>query len=348
LVNTGNPGGQAQLSLSQTAALAPIFPNIIPPSSLAFQAGAIQFFQRNFQAPLIYQYDAIYERQIMRNTVVSASYVGSKGYNLPTFFDLNNVRTGTTTYSVSGGRFAGQTFTLPFYSRLVGTSSLTQIRSSVRSWYNALVIQATRRFTNGIQFHTSYTWAKSTDTNQNSATFTQTNSPYDILDRSYDKGPSSFDTRHKIVVDAVIAPKFYKGSDTSLNGYLLNGWSFAPIVTYYSGRPFDGTVSGTSLNNSFGDNRFPLNPRNFYRLPAIFNVDARLSKRFAFGEKMRLELLAEGFNIFNRTQVFAENSTLYNRSGTVLTFNSAFGQVTTTDSTLYRERQIQLAARFQF
>jgi hypothetical protein len=279
---------------------------------------------------------------------VSASYVGSKGYNLPTFFDLNNVRTGTTTYSVSGGPFAGQTFTLPFYSRLVGSSSLTQIRSSVRSWYNALVLQGTRRFTDGIQFHASYTWAKSTDTNQNSATFTQTNSPYDILDRSYDKGPSSFDVRHKIVVDAVIAPKFYKGSDTSLNGYLLNGWSFAPIVTYYSGRPFDGTVSGTSLNNSFGDNRFPLNPRNAYRLPSVFNVDARLSKRFAIGEKMRLELLAEGFNIFNRTQIFGENSTLYNRSGTVLTFNSAFGQVTTTDSTLYRERQIQLAARFQF
>jgi hypothetical protein len=362
LVNTGNPGGQAQrrvtrlLGSGSSATLnpnAPVFPNILPESALSFQGGAIQFFERNFQAPLIYQYDVVYERQIMRNTVVSASYVGSKGYNLPTFFDLNFRRNGTTApFTVSGGPFAGATFTLPLYTRAIGTASeniaMTQIRSSVRSWYNALVLQANRRFTHGIQFQASYTFAKSTDTNQNSATFTQTNSPYDILDRSFDKGPSNFDVRHKIVVNAVIAPKFYKGKDNSVKGYFMNGWSFAPIATYYSGRPFDGTVSGTSLNGTNGDNRFPLNPRNAYRLPAVFNVDARLSKRFAFNETMRLELLAEAFNVFNRTQVFGENSTLYNRSGQALSFNTRFGEVTGTDSTLYRERQVQLAARFQF
>jgi hypothetical protein len=63
---------------------------------------------------------------------------------------------------------------------------------------------------------------------------------------------------------------------------------------------------------------------------------------------MNLELLAEAFNVVNRTHVFGENATLYTRSGTVLTYNSSFGQITTTDSTLYRERQIQFAARFQF
>ncbi|MDQ3322386.1 MAG: hypothetical protein M3525_08150, partial [Acidobacteriota bacterium] len=61
-----------------------------------------------------------------------------------------------------------------------------------------------------------------------------------------------------------------------------------------------------------------------------------------------LELLAEGFNVFNRTNVFGVNSTLYARSGNTLTFNPNFGQVTGADSTLYRERQIQFAARFQF
>jgi hypothetical protein len=129
---------------------------------------------------------------------------------------------------------------------------------------------------------------------------------------------------------------------------LLNGWSFAPIYTFFSGKPFDGVVSGTSLNNSFGDARFPLNPRNFYRLPNLSNLDARLSKRFRLTESMNLELLAEAFNVQNRTQVFTENNTLYNRSGTVLTFNSAFGQINATDSNLYKERQIQFAARFQF
>jgi len=159
-------------------------------------------------------------------------------------------------------------------------------------------------------------------------------------------------------VSAVWAPTFYQGSTSSFYNYVLNGWSFSPIYTFYSGKPFDGTVSGTSLNNSFGDNRFPLNPRNAYRLPNLINIDARLSKRFRLTESMNLELLAEAFNVVNRTHVFGENTTLYTRgtppagspAGTPipLNFNSNFGQITTTDSTLYRERQIQFAARFQF
>ncbi|HET9054115.1 MAG TPA: TonB-dependent receptor, partial [Cyclobacteriaceae bacterium] len=257
MINTGNPGGQTLLSLSGSNASAPIFPEVLPDNTPAtLGASAVQFFSENFQAPKIHQYDVILEHQLMKNTVVSVSYIGSLGRNLPTFFDLNNELTGSRTYTVNGGPFSGQTFTLPRYSRFggaIGSQSMTRIQSTVKSQYDALVFAFNRRFTNGLQFQASYTLAKSTDTNQNSATFTQTNSPYDILDGSYDVGPSNFDTRHKVVVSGVWAPNFYKGSKNSVQNYLLNGWSFAPILTYYSGRPFSGTVSGSSLNGSFGD-----------------------------------------------------------------------------------------------
>jgi hypothetical protein len=365
VVNTGNPGGQAQLSVlpgtttncipntvGATQPCSPIFPSIIPRNNLTFAAGAIQFFSRDFQAPLIHQYDVVLERQIMKNSVVSVSYIGSLGRNLPTFFDLNDARTGSTTYTLSGGPFDGRTFTLPLYTRIIGggSTSMTRIQSTVKSQYDAVVFQFNRRFTDGLQALASYTLAKSTDTNQNSATFTQTNSPYDFLDGSFDRGPSSFDTRHKVVLSAVYAPKFYKGSNKSFYNYAVNGWSFAPIFVYYSGRPFSGNVSGTSLNGSFGDSFLPIAGRNSFRLPALWNLDARLSKRFRLTESMNLELLAEAFNVTNRTLIFAENNTLYSRSGTAttLTYNTSFGQVTTTDSTLYRERQIQFSARFQF
>lgn len=367
VVNTGNPGGQAQLAVlpgtvtncfpntvGATQPCSPIFPAVIPSSSLTFASGAIQFFSRDFQAPLIHQYDVSLERQIMNNTVVSVSYIGSLGRNLPTFFDLNDARTGSTTYTVSGGPFGGQSFTLPLYTRIIGggSTAMTRIQSTVKSQYDAVVFQFNRRFTAGLQASASYTLAKSTDTNQNSATFTQTNSPYDFLDGSYDRGPSSFDTRHKVVLNAVYAPKIYKGSNKSFYNYALNGWSFAPIFVYYSGKPFSGNVSGTSLNGSFGDSFLPLAGRNSFRLPSLWNLDARLSKRFRLTESMNLELLAEAFNVTNRTQIFAENNTLYSRgsgaSSNVLTYNPSFGQVTTTDSTLYRERQIQFSARFQF
>lgn len=363
LVNTGNPGGQGQYQVAATVTSpttanpvpAPIFPNVINTSSLVVgtTATAIQFFDRDFQAPLINQYDIVLEREIMKNTAVSVSYIGSLGRSLPTFYDMNfelNPTTPANTFTVVDGPFGGQTFTLPNYRRVPTASgqSMTRIQSTVKSQYDALVFQFNRRFTDGLQVLASYTFAKSTDTDQNSATFTETNSPYDIFDGSYDRGPSNFDTRHKIVLSGVWAPTFYKGSTRSLWNYVVNGWSIAPNLNYYSGRPFNGNVSGGSLNNTNGDAFFPLAGRNAFRLPSLINLDLRLSKRFKFNETMALEFLAEGFNVFNRTHVFAVNSTLYNRSGNTLTYNTSFGQTTGTDSTLYRERQIQFATRFQF
>jgi len=377
LINTGNPAGQAQLSVpiangNTPNPAAPVFPQILANTPANFVLGAIQFFSPDFQAPLINQYDVILERQIAKNMVVSVSYVGSLGRNLPTFIDQNLISCASrlptsatctngatfTTYNISGGPLSGTSFTMPLYARADNSlQQLTQIQSSVKSEYNALVFQGTRRFTEGLQFHASYTLAKATDTNQNSATFTQNNSPLDTFNRSYDAGPSSLDVRHKVVASAVYAPTVYKGSNSSFYNYLLNGWSFAPIYVFYSGKPFDGFVG--SLNGSGGDGRFPLNPRNFYRLPNFWNLDFRLSKRFKFTETMAVELLGEVFNVANRTQVFQENNTLYTQGSLVngpnntlsrtLTFNSTtFGTPTVTDSTLYRERQIQLSARFQF
>ncbi len=410
LLNTGSPEGQFQVNTAsvltvlaanatastQTVSVqnpcAPTFPNVqTAPVTLTTTAtgpvclsgqlstianaataplGNIQYFQTNFQAPLINQYDFIVERQISKNTVASISYLGSLGRNLPTFVDqnFNSTPSSFTNFTVSGGSFDGQTFTFPRYSRVIGTQAITEIQSSVRSEYNALVLQVNRRFTAGLQFQASYTLAKATDTNQNSATFTQNNSPLNVFDRSFDAGPSNNDVRHKFVVSAVYAPTVYKGGEKTFYNYLLNGWSIAPIYAFYSGRPFDGNVlsttgSSTSLNGTSGDTRFPLLSRNAFRLPSLSNLDVRLSKRFRFTERYNLELLAEGFNVFNRTQVFAKNTGLYQQSpsfgstGSCLPTATAvnylcsspnFGLVTSTDSTLYRERQIQLGARFQF
>jgi len=82
-------------------------------------------------------------------------------------------------------------------------------------------------------------------------------------------------------------------------------------------------------------------------------MDLRVSRRFHFTEAMGLEVLAEGFNIFNRYQVTGVNTTAYVISGTTMTFNgptsnSPFGLPNAAGNSLIRERQIQFAARFTF
>ena len=162
--------------------------------------------------------------------------------------------------------------------------------------------------------------------------------------------------------------------------HIFNGWTLAPILNAFSGERFTGNISagagispanfgfagtactptqtipaasgcatpGGGVNGSGGATRFALVPRNFFKRPNIWYVDMRLSRRFAITEGTRLEFLVEGFNVFNRTQVTAVQATMYNLSGATLNFNAPFGSTTGADSTLFRERQVQFAARFEF
>ena len=377
LTNTGNPAGQTQVSLNPASSpatpagnlAAPIFPNVLTTAPAG--TSALQFFAKNFSNPMIHQLDVVFEREIARNTVVSASYLASFGKSLPNFVDTNlNPPNSTKQFTVVGGPFNGQTWNLPYFGGArpnTAFGALTEIRSDVASKYHALVLQANRRLTNGLQFQTSWTFSRSYDNGQGSQTFTTTNLPFNAFDQSNEASLSSFDRRHKFVASLVYNTHFFANGSNSAGHAILDGWTIAPIFTGLSGPRLTGTVSGNAnslfgtnqaggLNGSNGSTRFALVPRNFFKAPRIVNADLRVSRRFHLKESMNLELLAEGFNIFNRTQVSGVNNSIYTASvsGTapnqtaILTFNPTFLTINEASQTLFRERQIQLAVRFQF
>jgi hypothetical protein len=120
------------------------------------------------------------------------------------------------------------------------------------------------------------------------------------------------------------------------------------------------TTPGGGANGSGGGTRFAGLPRNSFKQPNIWYVDMRLSRRFRITEGTNIEVLGEAFNLFNRTQVTTVQSTFYNFASNTtspacpggltqcLLFNEPFASVTGADSTLFRERQVQLAVRFEF
>jgi Carboxypeptidase regulatory-like domain/TonB dependent receptor-like, beta-barrel len=387
LINTGVgvDRAQRQVGILASNAAAPVFPNLLSAGTLA--APAVQYFAPNFQLPLIHQLDAVVEREIARNTVISASYLFSYGKSLPNFVDINlPPPTRLVTFTASGGPFSGQNWVMPLFTgnRLATNyAQITEIRSDVFSKYNALVLQANRRLTNGLQFQTSYTLSRSADDGQSSTTFTSNNLPFNAFDQLGENSLSNFDRRHKFVASVVYNTNFTSLKDNAAARAILNGWTFAPIFNAFSGARYTATVSGTvspggatgsapgsgnfgflgfapgtvtpggGINGSGGSTRFALVPRNFFKQPSIQYVDLRISRRFGIGEKAKIEVLGEAFNLFNRTQVTSVSASIYSipGSGNVLTFNggaSGFQSVTGADSTLFRERQIQLALRFEF
>jgi hypothetical protein len=363
ITNTGVPAGQITLSLSSTNtanyALAPKYPN-----TLATGAGGtsdVVQFAGGFQAPMIHQMDVVYERRIGRNTSISATGMISVGKFLPYFVDTNlNFPTASSTLTFSGGPYAGQTITVPKFTGARPNTAfgrITEIRSSVDSEYYGFTLQARRRLTNGFQFDTNYTYSKATDNGQNSQTFTTGNSPLNPYNLDDERSRSTFDVPNHFGASVIWNPDefFGVGHDSAVGRAIFGGWTIAPIVTFSSGFAYSGFTSGsisggtsTGVLGAGGSSRLINTRPNQFRAPHFWDVDLRISKRFNLGEKRNLELIAEGFNIFNKQLVSGVNTTMYALSGTTLTYQTNFGTTSSTANFFYRERQIQLAARFNF
>ncbi len=388
ITNTGVSTGQLQFTFLPTTAGAPLYPNTLaaPPTGATTTRPDIIQFAPNMANPQIHQMDLVFEREIASNTVVSVSFLASLGRRLPTFVDTNlNFPTQFTPYTVVGGDLNGQVFRFPRYTTRPNANfgRTTEIRSTIKSEYEALVLQLNRRLNKGLQFQVNYTRSRATDTGQGSQTFTSPNVPLDPNDYSLESGPANFDIPHRFVASVVWNPKFFSDtSDNKVGRAIFNGFTIAPIVQISSGRPNSAAVSGnapactvaaicggaaltaaasTGIYGAGGDNRFPIFGRNSFRFPKTVNVDLRISRRFRFSESMNLEILAEGFNIFNRVNVTNRGTRLYSIStatainapgvpvgSPILIVDPLFTVPNEAGNTIFRERQIQFAARFEF
>jgi hypothetical protein len=80
--------------------------------------------------------------------------------------------------------------------------------------------------------------------------------------------------------------------------------------------------------------------RNAFVGPGFFEVDLRLSKQISLGERLKLELIADGFNLFNRTNVAAVNQLCDPTAGATC----SAGQPTAA----YDARQFQFALKLRW
>ncbi|MFN2481331.1 MAG: hypothetical protein ABR554_07675, partial [Pyrinomonadaceae bacterium] len=97
-----------------------------------------------------------------------------------------------------------------------------------------------------------------------------------------------------------------------------------------------------------------------FTTPSVYQFDARLTRSIPIREQMRVRLIVEAFNIFNRSNVATVNNIFFNYSGgaagtlTAPSFITAFGTPRSFQSpasgttTFATPRQIQLAIKFDF
>ena len=220
--------------------------------------------------------------------------------------------------------------------------------SNGSSVYHGFSANLRKRFNRHYEFLASYTLSHAIDDSTDlQATLTPQDSYYPALDRS----TSLFDQRHRFVFSGVYQSG--KLSGDSFARKFLSNWTFAPLVEFSSGRPFNiitGNGDNLQLSSLTGRPNTVANvncgptvkskfsPTGIFQEPCLANFDGtllsldgnlgrnagltpwaafsdmRVAKRVYLGERLNVDLIADMFNIPNRFNVAAV-SVLWTNAG---------------------------------
>jgi hypothetical protein len=379
------------LTLTPSDATSPVYPNILPdvPANGSLSS-TVTRLASDFTRPRMQDYTVGIQQQIAWGITISASYAHTHGDRLEIVVDSNLPAPNfVRTFQLPDG----STFQVPFSAGIIRTAAGATVNvnaarpnptvgaintntSQGESWYNGLLLDVRRRFSKGVQINGALTWAKAENTvgNDNGGGSTPETAfnggtPADQFKLGSNRGISPLDQRVRMVASVVWEPRWR----------LLRGFRFSGIETAESGRPVAAFISIGSIPflasdgntyNGFGGirgqgtggdrNLVPSVERNGISGPANYKLDLRVARDFAIGERLRLEALAEGFNLFNHSNYNGFNTTMYNAAATTNTtplatpiqltpavgFLAPNNDASPPDGT--NARRLQLSVRFRF
>lgn len=355
-----NAGGIALAGLT--------YPNVLtaPPPGVPSNPNLF-VFAPDYESPYVEQGRLGVEREISKNLSLSVTYLYYHGLHLTRTRDINLGAPTPLTITSGGQSYTFQRFpSARPISRAVGQSynRISLFESASKSLYHGLAIQATQRLTRGFQFIAAYTYSRAKDDrpDQTIVVFGADDAKIvqNQINPSLDYGRSDTDLRHRFVFSPVYEWGKIKWSDNPVARALFSDYGFSTIAQFQSGIPYSALVSNDPNNDGNRSNdRVPGTVRNQYTTPSIYQFDMRLTRSIRFAEHMRIRLIVEAFNVFNRSNVATVNTTFFAFSASAGTltppsFLTAFGTPRSFSSpasgttTFVTPRQLQLAVKFDF
>jgi len=380
--SSGAAGGQNAYTLTPTSAGAPVIAN--QPSASVFTSSAlpdIQFLAKNFANPMAQQFDMVVQQDLGFGNVLSVSYLGSLGRQLPNSLNLNlnPAATYTQNYTVTGsgncGPLAcGTSFPVTVYggSTAAGVSTLKNTAvnaaygavSNVNTSFHALTVEVTKRAGKYISYDANYTWSHALDYNQSQLTGLGSNNwidPYANARTNY--GNSFLNVPHRVVGWAILNIPGTNGN--RILKEVTSGWSVKPAFQMQSGLPYSANTNSFTTSNGTnggvtyrpfttglagtGTTYIPILGRNTFQYPRDILLDLRVQRDFPITERARFELIVESFNVANHQNITTINTTAYNVTGNTLAYQSTFGAVQNSNNNFaYGPRTVQIGGRLFF
>jgi outer membrane receptor protein involved in Fe transport len=270
----------------------------------------------------VQQWNFNIQQETVKQIVLTAGYVGSKGTRQPLQRELNPAifNPTATLGNVDQRRIYAPDF--------VSIASYESIGSST---YNALQLSLNKRFSGHYTVLANYTYAKSLD-NGSLDTLGGWQNPLDLRP---EKGPSDYDVRKRFVASFLYQVHAPSGRAAKA---ILGGWQVNGFFSAQSGTPFT-VVSGTDralagsgsqrpnlvgnpyldtgrpraqlLQQYFNPAAFALPPtgqygnsgRNTIYGPGRYNLDSSIFRMFALRERLKLQFRFEVFNTLNHANL---------------------------------------------
>src|SRR5262245_1997650 len=309
----------AQFQFGQAGA--PVFPNV----AASFPAGflpSVTTIDPEIENAYTQQASLQVERELTASASLSVGYLRTRGLHLILSRNVNVPRFPLSAGAPNQGR-PDPNF-----------ANISRYESSGDSYYDGLTVSLNRRFRRWVGARLSYTFSKAIDNTGNAFFFT----PQDNFNLRDERGRSDNDQRHVLAVSGVLAAPEKSGG--GLWRRVVAGFQLSSIFRYGSALPFN-IVTGADRNNDTNVNDRPVGVgRNTGEGFDFAALDLRLSRSIRFTERMGLEVIAEGFNMFNRANFQLPNATF----GTGATPNPNFGRPTAAAD----PRQIQFGLRLSF
>jgi len=286
-----------------------------------------QAVSTNFRPPDSYQWNLTISREVMKNTVIEASYIGNEGHHLwrrgVNFNDVLPQNRGkvAAAFVNNDPNFNLSAF-VTSQRRFPNLGPITMSESTGNSNYNALQVWVNRRFTNHLQYSVAYTWGHALSDVPLTSFTSGTTDPFNY---HLDYGDADLDRRHTLITNAVYELPSFKTRGSLVNK-VFGDWQLNGIVSYLGGIPLDvysGAtanylgLAATPANGGFRPNLVPgapiylsgsnstlyVNPAAFslpapgtfgnlsrgtVRQPSIFNTDFSMAKNWAIHERYQI------------------------------------------------------------
>ena len=303
----------------------PIFPSLTQALSGAGVTNAYSV-NPNYRPSYTYSYNLNLQQSLGSKIVAQIGYLGTLSRKLTGVLDINPAALGS----------GGAQNTRPFYGQFPNIGNVNQLESNLNANYNSLQAVFRTSDWHGLTTQADYTWSHALDYETGLIPYL----PQDSANVAGEYGNSDFDTRNTFsAIFNYKLPSFVSGPERLVKGWEFNsavslhgGQPFSVVASYdaagqgdnsdranltgvspFAGvnhsiqHPSNGSGTVTWFNpaafadpapGTYGNER-----RNQFFNPGFSDVDFSVLKDTKVTERFTLELRAEMFNIFNRTNL---------------------------------------------